>query len=134
MNKIVIPSDPMLIGQVDDFVETRLRQRHLPDAIIADIAICATEIVNNGINHGNKQNSNKTVTIELRFDPDQVVITVIDQGDSFDPAKVENPVDDKNLMREVGRGLFIARHLMDAVDISRADTGGTIVTLTKKIA
>ncbi len=107
---------------------------NLTDSLIADIAICATEIVNNGINHGNKQDLNKTVTLELRADPEQVVITVTDQGESFDQARVEDPVDPRNLLREVGRGIFIVRHLMDSVEIHRADGGGTVVTLTKKIA
>lgn len=133
-NRITIPSDPALIREVDEFVESRLKERNLSDALIADIAICATEIVNNGINHGNKQDLNKTVTLELRMDDERVVIVVTDQGDSFDPQRVEDPVDPRNLLREVGRGIFIVRHLMDEVDISRVAGGGTVVTLTKKIA
>lgn len=133
-NRITIPSDPALIREVDDFVESKLRELNLSDSIIADIAICATEVVNNGINHGNKQNLNKTVTLELKLDPEQVVISVTDQGDSFDPARVEDPVDPRNLLREVGRGIFIVKHLMDTVEFRCADGGGTIVTLTKKIA
>jgi serine/threonine-protein kinase RsbW len=133
-DRIVIPSDPALIRDVDEFVETKLRELSLADAVVADIAICATEIVNNGINHGNKQDLNKTVTLELKLDPDQVVITVTDQGDSFDPNGVEDPVDPRNLLREVGRGIFIVKHLMDTVDIRRNERGGTVVTLTKKIA
>jgi len=133
-NRITIPSDPALIREVDEFVESRLRERNLSDTLIADIAICATEIVNNGINHGNKQDLNKTVTLELKLDPEQVVIVITDQGISFDPERVEDPVDPRNLLREVGRGIFIVKHLMDTVEIDRAQGGGTVVTLTKKIA
>jgi len=133
-NRITIPSDPALIREVDEFVELRLRERNLADTLIADIAICATEIVNNGINHGNKQDLNKTVTLELKFDSDQVMIIVTDQGNSFDPTAVEDPGDPRNLLREVGRGIFIVKHLMDTVEIDRAEGGGTIVTLTKKVA
>jgi serine/threonine-protein kinase RsbW len=133
-NRIVIPSDPSLIGEVDEFVEAKLRQRQVSDSLIADIAICATEVVNNGINHGNKRDLDKTVTLELQFDADQVIITVTDQGESFNPEEVENPLDEKNLLREVGRGLFIIRSFMDRVEINRAASGGTVVTLTKKIA
>jgi serine/threonine-protein kinase RsbW len=133
-NRITIPSDPALIREVDEFVELRLREHNLSDTLIADIAICATEIVNNGINHGNKRDLNKTVTLELKFGPEQVVIVVTDQGGSFDPQRVEDPVDPRNLLREVGRGIFIVRHLMDTVEIGRAEGGGTVVTITKKIA
>jgi serine/threonine-protein kinase RsbW len=134
-NTITIPSDPILICEVDEFVESRLRERSVEDTIIADIAICATEVVNNGIYHGNRQDPNKTVTLEMKFSPDEVVILVTDQGDnSFNPAEVRDPIADENLLREVGRGIFIVRHLMDKVDIGPAAGGGTVVTLTKKIA
>jgi serine/threonine-protein kinase RsbW len=132
-SKIVIPSDQTLIGEVDDFVESRLRSRNVDDSIIADIAICATEIVNNGIIHGNKDNRDKTVTLEMIFGDGEVTVTITDQGEFFDPGAVENPVDDRNLMREVGRGIFIVRNLMDRVEISPADGGGTMVTLVKKL-
>ena len=133
-NKIIIPSDPNLIGEVDEFVESKLRSRRVSDSVIADIAICATEIVNNGIIHGNKENPEKTVTLEIDFTHDQIVIRIIDQGNFFNPDPVADPIADANLMREVGRGIFIVRHLMDGVDISHAVGGGTMVTLIKKIA
>ena len=132
-NKIVIPSDQKLIAKVDEFVETRLRDREIDDSIIADIAICATEVVNNGIIHGNKDDRSKTVTLEMLFAADEVTITVTDQGEFFDPSGVANPVDDENLMREVGRGIFIVKNLMDQVDIEQANGGGTRVILIKKL-
>lgn len=133
-NKIIIPSDPVLIGEVDEFLETKLRERNISDTVIADIAICATEIVNNGIYHGNKQNDAKTVSLEISFNTEKVIIVVTDQGESFDPTKVQDPIAAENLLREVGRGIFIAKNLMDEVQIERAESGGTMVTLTKKIS
>ncbi len=133
-NKIVIPSDPTLIREVDEFVEVRLRNLELDDTIVADIAICATEIVNNAIEHGNKEDPSKRVTLEMRTENGSVEITVSDEGHFFDPGEIENPVSEENLLREVGRGIFIVRQLMDKVDIKRGDNGGTVVTFTKKIA
>ena len=132
-NTIVVPSDPHLIGEIDEFVESRLRARKVDDSIIADIAICATEIANNGIIHGNKENPEKTVTLDMNFTGDEVTITITDQGKYFNPDAVENPLDDKNLLREVGRGIFIVRSLMDRLEITPAEGGGTMVTLVKKI-
>jgi serine/threonine-protein kinase RsbW len=132
-NKIIIPSDQTLIAKVDEFVESRLRDRNVDDSIIADIAICATEVVNNGIIHGNKDDRNKTVTLEMTFATDEVTITVTDQGEYFDQDDIANPVDDENLMREVGRGIFIVKNLMDQVDIEQVNGGGTRVILTKKL-
>lgn len=130
---IVVPSDPNLIGEIDEFVESRLRSRKVDDSIIADIAICATEIANNGIIHGNKADPGKTVTLHMSFTGDEVKIVVTDQGDYFNPETIENPLDEKNLLREVGRGIFIVRSLMDRLEITPAKSGGTMVTLVKKI-
>ena len=69
----------------------------------------------------------------MLFAADEVTITVTDQGEFFDPSGVANPVDDENLMREVGRGIFIVKNLMDQVDIEQANGGGTRVILIKKL-
>ncbi|MFH2055894.1 MAG: ATP-binding protein [bacterium] len=133
-NKIVIPSDPAFISVVDEFLESSLRRRGVAEETVADIAICASEIVNNGIQHGNRLDHSKVVTLELEFSDHEVTVTVTDQGEFFDPEKIADPVAAENLLREVGRGVFIVRQLMDRVEITEADSGGTVVSFTKKIA
>lgn len=133
-NRIVIPSDPEMIRAVDEFLESRLQDLGLDDTTVADIAICATEIVNNGIEHGNKQDREKQVTLELEYSEQEVRVTVTDEGEFFDPDAIASPIAEENLLREVGRGVFIVKQLMDTVDIRKADNGGTVVSFTKKIA
>lgn len=134
-NRITIPSIPALIKDVDDFLEAKLRERKVPDSLIADIAISATELVNNGIYHGNKQDQSKTVTLELEFIDTTVKITISDEGASgFDPGGIADPTEERNLLREAGRGIFIVRELMDSVEIKRGAQGGTIVTIVKKFS
>jgi len=133
-NKITIPSQPELIIEVDQFVESRLREKGITESLIADLAICATELVNNGIIHGNKEDPEKLVTLQMDFQNGEVRIIVTDQGESFSPDNLENPIEEKNLLREAGRGIFIVRELMDAVDIRRRDNGGTTVIITKKLS
>jgi serine/threonine-protein kinase RsbW len=133
-NRIAIPSDPELIRIVDEFVESRLQESGLDQTLIADIAICATEIVNNGIEHGNQLNRDKRVLLELELSDSEVKVTVTDEGEFFDPDAIANPIAEENLLREVGRGIFIVKQLMDEVTIGRADNGGTVVSFTKKTA
>jgi serine/threonine-protein kinase RsbW len=133
-SRIVIHSDPRLIREVDEFVESRLRRLGLEDSTIADIAICATEIVNNAIEHGNKEDPEKKVVLEMDRVADEIIITISDQGTFFDPENIQDPVAEENLLREVGRGIFIVRQLMDSVKIRQGENGGTVVTFSKKIA
>jgi serine/threonine-protein kinase RsbW len=133
-NRIVIPSDPGLINLVDEFLEKILREKGIAAEIVADIAICATEIVNNGISHGNQEDRSKQVSLELEFSPSEIRVTVTDQGKFFDSESIADPVAEENLLREVGRGIFIVRQLMDSVDITPSSAGGTVVSFTKKVA
>ena len=133
-SRIVIHSDPRLIREVDEFIEARLRRLGLDDSIIADIAICATEIVNNAIEHGNKEDPEKRVVLEMDQTGDSITITISDEGTFFDFEGIQSPVAEENLLREVGRGIFIVRQLMDSVHIRQGDNGGTVVTFSKRIA
>ena len=59
-------------------------------------------------------------------------IVVDDEGDGFNPNGVESPIEDKNLMKEVGRGIFITKSLMDEVTFESLPGRGTRVTLSKQ--
>jgi serine/threonine-protein kinase RsbW len=61
-----------------------------------------------------------------------VRISVTDEGGGFDPDTIPDPISDENLLKDVGRGIFIVKSLMDDVIIKATDTG-TTVTIAKTI-
>ncbi len=131
-NTISIPSDPEYLAAVDDFLEGTLRGFGVDESTIADIAISVTEIVNNGILHGNKSDASKLVTLGIHKDGNVISFTVSDEGPGFDPECIADPLEEGNLLKEVGRGIFIARSLMDAVSFE-VQKVGSIVTLVKNV-
>ena len=131
-NTIRIPSQEEFLPDVDSFIEGMLRGYGTEETTIADIAICVTELVNNSIIHGNKSNPQKEVVVEIGRNDSMVEITITDEGKGFDVEHLENPIDEKNLLKEVGRGIFIVRSLMDKVEIDFLDRG-TRVTIAKRI-
>lgn len=131
--ELVIPSDPERIAEADDFLETALRSRGVPESIVSDMAIATTELVNNAIVHGNKRDATKKVILSLQITEAEVVIRVVDQGEGFDPGQVPDPLAQENLLREVGRGIFIARSLMDDVRYERNPGGGMVVIVRKSL-
>lgn len=131
-NTITVPSNTDHLADVDLFVEGILRGYGIDESIIADIAISVSELVNNAICHGNKLNEGKTVTVAVSRVNGTVSIAVTDQGDGFNPQEINDPLADENLLKDVGRGVFIVRQLMDNVDIT-ATANGTTVTITKTI-
>ncbi len=131
-NTIRVPSDQVFLPAVDDFLESILRNSNAEESVIADIAISVTELVNNAMIHGNKSSPHKTVSVKVEIKGKTVIITVSDQGEGFDPNGVADPLAEENLMREVGRGIFIVRSLMDKVEIDTTEKG-TTVHITKAI-
>lgn len=131
-NTIVVPSSTDHLADIDLFVEGILRGWEANESVIADIAISVSELVNNAICHGNKSDLEKTVRLQIKRSSNTVTIAVTDQGSGFEMSDVANPLDDQNILKEVGRGLFIARSLMDSLDVESTETGTTI-SISKNI-
>jgi serine/threonine-protein kinase RsbW len=131
-NTISIPSNQEFLADVDLFIEGILRGYGLDESIIADIAISVSELVNNAICHGNKSELGQPVKVFLERVNGKVEIHVSDQGNGFNYESIDSPIADENLMKEVGRGLFIVKSLMDSVDF-KITAEGTTVVITKAI-
>jgi len=131
-NRISIPSNQEFLSDVDMFIEGILRGYGADESIIADIAISVSELVNNAIAHGNAQNDSKKVIVEIGKNTDVVTISVIDEGVGFNPNTLADPLAEENLLKEVGRGIFIVKSLMDSVDI-KPSPHGTKIIMTKSI-
>jgi len=131
-NKITIPSNQEFLPDVDTFLEGTLRGFGADESAIADIAISVSELVNNAMLHGNKSSEDKFVRTTITRKNGSVIISVSDEGNGFEPDEIDDPMAEENLMREVGRGIFIVRSLMDKVDIN-ATSQGTTITITKEI-
>jgi serine/threonine-protein kinase RsbW len=131
-NQISIPSSLDYLKDVDEFVEGKLKRIGLSESELADVAISVTEAVTNAIVHGNKNDEDKKVEVTLRVKEPDLVVWVKDQGEGFDPGAVPNPVNKDNILKKVGRGIFILKSLMDDVDFEFQSEGGTLVKMVKR--
>jgi len=132
--KLKIPSSQNHLARADKFLEDHLREHGLDDDSIADLAISATELINNAIIHGNKSDPNKIVTVELEFTDQHLSISITDQGPGFKPENIPSPISDENIMKEAGRGIFIVRSLVDDLQIEEPPEGGTRMIIKKNLA
>ena len=130
-NQIEIPSTLDHLSQVDEFIEKKLKKIGIKKNQLTDIAISVSEAVTNAVVHGNKNDLSKKVKIKLKIDSSCVEVTVEDEGGGFDPGSVQSPVEEENLLKEVGRGVFILKSLMDKVDIIYGPKKGTRVKMVK---
>jgi serine/threonine-protein kinase RsbW len=97
------------------------------------VGIAVREAVANAIKHGNRQDPGKKVEIDLQVEGDDLVISVLDEGNGFDPGRVADPLEPQNLLKPDGRGIFYMGKFMDGVEYRFREGGGTEVTLRKRI-
>lgn len=118
-----LQSVPENISRVEPFLEDANKQLQLNEVEFHKLLVATTEAVNNAIMHGNKSKPEKTVTVALIIKKNYIIVSIRDEGGGFDPGEIPNPLDENNLLKESGRGLFLMQTLMDEVEIHANDTG-----------
>lgn len=97
-----------------------------------DLSISVTEIFNNAVEHGNKNDPNKTVTLTYTRTESHLIISIRDEGSGFAPEKIKDPLAPENLLAENGRGIYLVKNLMDNMVFNISDLG-TEILLYKKL-
>jgi serine/threonine-protein kinase RsbW len=130
--EMVCQSNPKEIGCIEQFLQKINKKLDMDDGTMYRLLVSCTEAVNNAIIHGNKSDPNKSITVRCIVEKQSLTIRVKDEGRGFDPERLQDPREEKNLMKENGRGVFLMRSLMDSVIIKRLKTG-TIVEMKVKL-
>ncbi len=115
-------------------VEASLAQLDVPEDDSHWIGIAVREAVANAIKHGNREDPGKKVEVDFGLEGDEVVVSVADEGEGFDVARLPDPLSPENLLRPNGRGIFFMRRFMDDIDYTFRPGGGTVVTMRKKVS
>lgn len=88
------------------------------DKSIRQFKICIFEMLTNAILHGNDGDPGKKVIIFYQVTTFAVTISVIDEGNGFDPAILPDPLLPENRMKDHGRGIFLIKHYLDQVEFN----------------
>jgi serine/threonine-protein kinase RsbW len=97
------------------------------------IILAVREGISNAIKHGNKCDLLKKVVVKMSYQDHQLSVTIEDEGDGFDPNKVQNPLLPENLLKSTGRGIFYIKSFMDDVEYEFKDNNGTILKMKKQL-
>ena len=98
------------------------------------IGMAVRECMVNAVVHGNRYNRNKFVHVGVFKQNDRFTIRITDQGEGFEIQEVPDPLQEGNLLRQSGRGLFLMGAFMDEVKVRKAQPLGTEVVLVKVLA
>jgi len=131
-----IPSVVTMLKVVDSVCEEFGSLAGLDEDGVHCLSASVREATANAIRHGNGNDQEKPVRLSFEVattSPARVVVRILDQGRGFQPEAVADPVAPDNLSMTGGRGLFLMRAFMDAVEVRCLPDGGTEVVLSKHI-
>ena len=109
-----LPSRIDSITNLENFIDTLREKYSFSDELYANVLTCLSEATVNAIIHGNKENPNKKVYINLEVIEDKrLIFTISDEGGGFDFNSLPDPTAPENLENLTGRGVFIVKRLAD---------------------
>ena len=98
------------------------------------ILMALREALANAIKHGNAQDLDKRVHLEMDVTDQTLTIRIRDEGVGFDPEAVVDPLAPENRFKTSGRGIFYMKTFMDEVRFRQMDGGGMEIVLKKNLA
>jgi serine/threonine-protein kinase RsbW len=104
-----------------------------PEEDVHKLGMAVREGVVNAYNYGNCQDKQKKITLSVEFEPEKMIVHIVDEGCGFDLSEVADPLAEENLLRTSGRGLFLMRAFTDDLAVRRAQSGGCDLVMSKKL-
>lgn len=85
------------------------------DHTIRIMKLVMTEMIANGITHGNRDDHSKKVIVGSEVLSDKILFSVMDEGSGFDPHIIPDPTSQENILKNSGRGIFIMYQYADEI-------------------
>ena len=127
-------SELFFIDLTQDVVQRILHKFSVIEDEVFWISLAVREAVINAIKHGNQFNPEKYVQLLVRIDDSTLHVEITDEGNGFNVDDVPNPLNEENILKPSGRGIFYIRSFMDNVSFRRGKSAGTSVIMEKKLS
>ena len=125
---------PSEVGCIEEAVELVTRHCLAGHAATRTIRfrlqVVLSEALANAILRGNRESLDKWVDIRAELHDEVIRVHVTDQGPGFDPDSVPEPIRPEQLDEAGGRGLFLIRKLVDAVQFN--EQGNSICMILRR--
>ena len=123
---ISFPSRLELLGMLDGVVVSLCERLKFDGNTSTQVAMSVIEAGTNAIQHGHKRDPNKPVDIRFTLFDDRLEIAVHDCGRGFDVEALNGDITTPDRLLDLrGRGIFIMRSCMDAVEYEFSESGTT---------
>lgn len=129
---IEISSQRNRIKEVESLMVEANKEFGLTDEQYGKTMIAVTELVMNAIVHGNKEDASKKVCITVSFNTDEMKVVIEDEGGGFNIEDLPNPTEIEHLLDSHGRGVYIAKAMVDKLDYKHKSKGTEFTLLIRK--
>lgn len=105
------------LSVIRDFIGTSASELKLPNEIIENIILAVDEACTNIIKHAYKYSPDGDITITIKPTSSKFIVSIIDNGISFEPETIPEPDLQKyyRQRRVGGLGIYLMKTLMDEV-------------------
>lgn len=113
-----------------DFVASLAKRMRLAVDRIEDLKTAVAEACLNAMEHGNKMDASKKVSVALTVEDSKLCVDVHDEGrgiGQIEPPSIKDQIDGKYKPR--GWGMFLMKNLMDEVEFETKPGGGNVVRM-----
>jgi serine/threonine-protein kinase RsbW len=126
-----LPSDVNCIEEAVELVTRHCLAGHQASQTTRfRLRVVLSEALSNAIVQGNREDRTKSVDVRAELVPDVIRVWVTDEGPGFDPSVVPDPLRPEQLDEARGRGLYLIRKLVDAVQFN--DQGNSICMILRR--
>ena len=131
--QITVQASTEHLSKVRNFVARHAADFGFNKEEVADIRLAVDEAYTNIIKHAYKNNTSKSVDIELGYEDNELWVALLDTGDAFDPGNYQRPDIRRRIKQKKrgGVGVYLIKKLMDDVEYHTEDSINTI-RMTKK--
>jgi serine/threonine-protein kinase RsbW len=127
-----LPSRLNIIPEFILKVIDKIKPLCLQEEEIFNIKLSLHEALVNAIKHGNKQNPDLAVEVNISVQDNRLVMELRDKGEGFNFENIPDPTKNENLRHPTGRGIFLIRNLMDQVDFFDHGRGIKMIKLLNR--
>jgi len=135
ISELIVKSRTENLSLIRDFVSKKASAAGLSKEDIENIMLAVDEACTNIIKHAYKSYNDGEIVINLEFNAQKVLISIIDYGNTFNPDSVPDPDLQKYYKngRVGGLGMYLMKTLMDDVKYISVPGEYNKVLLSKKI-
>lgn len=113
---LVIKSNISELKNVEVFINEVFDAHHINRKNFNNVLLCISEAVINSIEHGNKNDAKKKVSIFVDCESELICVQVTDEGEGFDMHEIPDPMLKENVKKESGRGIHLIKALSEQIE------------------